>query len=74
MRAPLDRVRPVVVTRNGTRCCFGPTAPYETGTNDPGSNKLWSAAIDFTQRRATVAQVYQGVTSTGAEVETLDFR
>jgi len=50
------------------------TAVFLVWTNDPASNKLWSAAIDFTQRRATVAQVYQGVTSTGAEVETLDCR
>jgi hypothetical protein len=50
------------------------TAVFLVWTNDAASNKLWSAAIDFTQRRATVAQVYQDVTSTGAEVETLDCR
>lgn len=50
------------------------TAVFVVWTNEPDSNNLWAAAIDLVQRRSTVAQLYQGVTSTGAEVETLDCR
>jgi len=41
-------------------------------TND--INKVWIAAVDLTQRKATVTQVFQGVTSVGGEIETLDCR
>ena len=39
-------------------------------TND--INKTWVAVIDLARRKATVAQVFQGVTSVGGELETLD--
>ncbi|MBI4178425.1 hypothetical protein HY522_03245 [bacterium] len=39
-------------------------------TND--INKTWLAAVDLARRKATVAQVFQGVTSVGGELETLD--
>ena len=39
-------------------------------TND--INKTWVAAVDLVRRKATVAQVFQGVTSVGGELETLD--
>jgi len=39
-------------------------------TND--INKLWLAAVDLTHRTATVTQVFQGITSVGGELETLD--
>ena len=42
-------------------------------TND-FNNKVWLAAIDLTHRKATVTQVFQGVTSVGGELETLDCR
>jgi hypothetical protein len=39
-------------------------------TND--INKTWTAAVELARRKAVVAQVFQGVTSVGGEVETLD--
>jgi hypothetical protein len=39
-------------------------------TND--ANKIWTAAVDLVQRRAVVVQVFQGATSVGGEIETLD--
>jgi hypothetical protein len=41
-------------------------------TNAPNQNKVWLAAIDLAHRKAAVTQVSQGVTSLGAELETLD--
>ena len=35
-------------------------------------NKTWVAAVDLARRKATVAQVFQGATSVGGELETLD--
>lgn len=35
-------------------------------------NKTWVATVDLTHRKATIAQVFQGVTSVGGELETLD--
>jgi hypothetical protein len=37
-------------------------------------NKVWLAAVDLTHRKATVTQVFQGFTSIGGEMETLDCR
>ena len=48
------------------------TAVFVTWAND--MNKAWLAAVDLAQRKATVTNVYQGVTSTGGSVETLDCR
>lgn len=52
-----------VVNRTGN-------AVFLLWTND--INKTWVAVIDLAQRKATVAQVFQGVTSVGGELETLD--
>ena len=41
---------------------------------NPYRNKLWSAVVDLAERKAIVAQVYQGLSSLGGEVETLDCR
>jgi hypothetical protein len=41
-------------------------------TND--INKMWLATVDLTHRRATLTQVFQGATSVGGEIETLDCR
>ncbi|MCW5982361.1 MAG: hypothetical protein KIT09_30020 [Bryobacteraceae bacterium] len=38
------------------------------------ANKVWLAAVDLTHRKVTVTYVFQGVTSIGGEVETLDCR
>ena len=48
-------------------------AVFLVWTND-FNNKVWTAAIDLTHRKATVAQVFQGATSLGGEIETLDCR
>jgi len=37
-------------------------------------NKVWVAAVDLTHRRAVLTHVFQGVTSVGGELETLDCR
>jgi hypothetical protein len=37
-------------------------------------NKIWLATVDLTHRRTTLTQVYQGITSVGGEIETLDCR
>jgi hypothetical protein len=42
-------------------------------TND-FKNKVWLAVIDLIHRRATVTQVFRGITSVGGEIETLDCR
>jgi hypothetical protein len=42
-------------------------------TND-FNNKVWLAAVDLTRRKAVLAQVFEGITSLGGEVETLDCR
>lgn len=42
-------------------------------TND-FNNKVWLAVIELQRRKATVAQVFQGVTSVGGDFETLDCR
>ncbi|HEV8524505.1 MAG TPA: hypothetical protein VGQ71_08395 [Terriglobales bacterium] len=39
-------------------------------TND--FNKTWIAALDLGRRKAALAEVFQGVTSVGGELETLD--
>jgi len=42
-------------------------------TNDGGhGNKAWLAAIDLLHRKATISQLFGGVTSIGGEIETLD--
>ena len=42
-------------------------------TND-SHNKVWLATVDLTHRKAMVTQAFQGVTSVGGELETLDCR
>jgi hypothetical protein len=37
-------------------------------------NKIWLATVDLTHRRAILTQVFQGATSVGGEIETLDCR
>jgi len=37
-------------------------------------NKMWLATVDLTHRRATLTQVFQGITSVGGKIETLDCR
>lgn len=39
--------------------------------NDYG-NKIWLAVVNLTHKKATVSQVFQGITSVGIEAETLD--
>lgn len=41
--------------------------------NDFG-NKVWLAVVDLRHKKATVSQVFQGLTSVGIEAETLDCR
>jgi hypothetical protein len=43
-------------------------------TNAPYQNKVWLAAIDLAHRKATVTHAFQGATSLGGELETLDCR
>jgi len=52
-----------VVSRTGE-------AVFLLWTND--INKTWTAAVDLARRKAVVAQVFQGVTSVGGMIETLD--
>ena len=47
---------------------------FLTWTNDPPHNKMWLAAVNTKHRRAIVTQVYEGITSVGGEMETLDCR
>ncbi len=44
------------------------TNPY------PDPNKVWLAAIDLKHRKVTLTHVFQGATSVGGELETLDCR
>ena len=39
--------------------------------NDYG-NKIWLAVVNLSDKKATVSQVFQGITSVGIEAETLD--
>jgi hypothetical protein len=43
---------------------------FLTWSND--TNKVWLAVVDVRNRKAVVTQTFAGVTSVGAEVETLD--
>lgn len=54
----------LVVSRDGA-------AVFLIWRNDFG-NKVWLAAINLEHRRAVVTQAFDGATSLGAEVETLD--
>lgn len=56
----------LVISRDGA-------AVFLIWRNDSG-NKVWLAAINLEHRRAVVTQTFDGVTSLGAEVETLDCR
>jgi hypothetical protein len=49
-----------------------PDAVFVLWSNE--NNKIWMAAIDLTHRKAVVSQVFQGVTSVGGDMETLDCR
>jgi hypothetical protein len=51
-----------------------PDAVFLLWTNAPNLNKVWLAAVDLRHRKATVTYVFDGATSTGGEVETLDCR
>lgn len=41
--------------------------------NPPG-NKVWVAVVDLARRKAVITQAFQGMTSVGGELETLDCR
>ena len=43
-------------------------------TNAPNTNKVWLAAVDLAHRKVTVTHAFQGATSLGGELETLDCR
>jgi hypothetical protein len=45
---------------------------FLTWTND--ANKVWLAVVDLKHRKAVVTQVFEGATSVGGEIETLDCR
>jgi hypothetical protein len=51
-----------------------PDAVFLLWTNTPNLNKAWLAAVDLVHRKATVTYIFQGATSLGGEVETLDCR
>lgn len=61
-----DEFQGMVVSRDGA-------AVFLIWRNDFG-NKVWLAAINLEHRRAVVTQAFDGATSFGAEVETLDCR
>lgn len=46
-------------------------AVFVMWSNDFG-NKVWLAVVDLRHKKATVSQVFQGITSVGIEAETLD--
>jgi hypothetical protein len=46
-------------------------AVFVMWSNDFG-NKAWLAVVDLRHKKATVSQVFQGLTSVGIEAETLD--
>ncbi|MBI2206122.1 MAG: hypothetical protein HYU41_19980 [Candidatus Rokubacteria bacterium] len=56
------------------RRCGNPRKCVETYRRAPNLNKAWLAAVDLPHRKATVTHVFQGATSLGGEVETLDCR
>jgi len=58
----------------GRVVCRTPDAIFLIWTNAPNLNKVWLAAVDLTHRKVTVAHVFQGATSLGGEMETLDCR
>jgi hypothetical protein len=81
----LDTDRPIVrsITRytDGMEKAEGFMAAVLMRTHDAvflmwtnNINKIWLATVDLTHRRATLTQVFQGVTSVGGEIETLDCR
>jgi hypothetical protein len=43
-------------------------------SNDPPHNKMWLAAVNVKHRKAVVTQTFEGISSVGGEVETLDCR
>lgn len=49
-----------------------PDAVFILWMNSPNLNKVWLAVVDLTHRKVTVTHVFQGATSIGGEVETLD--
>ena len=51
-----------------------PDAIFLVWTNAPNLNKVWLAAVDLAHRTVTVTHVFQGATSLGGELETLDCR
>ncbi|HSF29842.1 MAG TPA: hypothetical protein VLK82_05125 [Candidatus Tectomicrobia bacterium] len=48
-------------------------AVFLAWTNDY-HNKVWLAVVDLVHRKATVSQVFHGMTSVGGDLETLDCR
>jgi hypothetical protein len=61
-----DEFNGTVVSRTGD-------AVFVIWRNDFG-NKVWLAVLDLRHKKATVSQVFQGITSVGIEAETLDCR
>jgi hypothetical protein len=51
-----------------------PDAVFLVWTNAPNLNKVWVAAVDLAHRKVTVTHAFQGATSFGGELETLDCR
>jgi len=51
-----------------------PDTVFVEWTNAPNLNKVWLAAVNLAYRKVTVTQVFQGATSVGGELETLDCR
>lgn len=51
-----------------------PDAVFIVWTNAPNLNKVWLAAVDLAHRKVTVTHAFQGATSIGGELETLDCR
>ena len=51
-----------------------PDTVFLLWTNAPNLNKVWLAAVDLTHRKVAVTHTFQGATSLGGELETLDCR
>jgi hypothetical protein len=51
-----------------------PDVVFLVWTNAPNLNKVWLAAVDLAHRKVTVTHAFQGATSLGGELETLDCR
>jgi len=56
----------------GTVILRNPNEMFVSWTND--TNKVWLAVIDPRKKKATLAHLFEGATSVGGELETLDCR